>query len=460
MMRPRSSESAFFSSWIVVLVLVVASASLVACGESSGDSEGEDASVADALVEVGPEEASPELEVQPEAEASDEVSIEVIEEVSVPEPEAFAFVKAPWLLNAVGDRVTVAWQSDVVLAAAMVEVEGLFVDSEEPLVRIFTGTSAEMSMEVPEVAGYPTVPVTAPAGFQGRALIEGLRAGEVYAYRVLNADGDVGGSFRAAPGMEQATRIAIYGDSRTNHEDHQRVVEAMNAEAPDLLIHNGDMVHMSNEDNWQTFFDLTSPLTLNTPIVGTIGNHESDMFRSWFLGAFNPPTGFEDGTNYAFAYGPAYIIVVNYLRDPTRAGLLEWLEAELVKAEAYPYRLFVTHGPMHTFSNHAPWTDGAEHIEPLLRQHGVQAVFTGHNHCYEHFLIEGLHHFTLGGGGAPLYGISQHPIPDESDWLVAEGKFFHYMILELEADKATATVRQVDPEGVETFETIEILPHD
>jgi hypothetical protein len=32
----------------------------------------------------------------------------------------------------------------------------------------------------------------------------------------------------------------------------------------------------------------------------------------------------------------------------------------------------------------------------------VQVVFGGHNHYYAHALVGGVHHLTVGGGGAPL----------------------------------------------------------
>lgn len=459
-MRQSAARNDASLTLIFLTFVLAMSLAFAACSETSSGSGDPDTSSVDVGVDTPPNDVIPEAtpgETSLEVEAPTEVVIDGVEVQSPPVADSFVFEKAPWLLNPFGETMTVAWQSDVQLVNTVVAVEGVF-EGAEPELRYFFGRSSKMDMAPPDVPGVPLLPVTAPAGYQNRVVVEGLLPGEVYDYRVLNAEGDQGGSFRAAPGLNDSTIIAAYGDSRSDHDAHQRVAEAIAAEAPDLLLHSGDMVNMSSADTWQTFFDIISSTVANAPIIGAIGNHESDLLRAWFFGYFNPPTGFEDGTSTSFAYGPAYVIVVNYLRDPTRAGFLEWLEAELVKAEAYPYRFMIAHGPMHTFSNHAPWLAGAEHIEPLLKAHGVQAVFTGHNHCYEHFLTGDLHHFTLGGGGAPLYGISQHTIPGEEQWLIAEGKFYHYMLLELGPDKGTVTIRQVTPTGVEDFETIVLSP--
>jgi len=40
--------------------------------------------------------------------------------------------------------------------------------------------------------------------------------------------------------------------------------------------------------------------------------------------------------------------------------------------------------------------------EEIFREGGVDIVFNGHMHCYEHFYVHGIHHVVTGGGGAPL----------------------------------------------------------
>jgi hypothetical protein len=41
-------------------------------------------------------------------------------------------------------------------------------------------------------------------------------------------------------------------------------------------------------------------------------------------------------------------------------------------------------------------------VASLQRLHPVEAIWAGHEHFYERGVIEGMHYFVVGGGGAPL----------------------------------------------------------
>lgn len=416
------------SAWLVIIG--VGAAACGTNGSTSADATGDpSAPTADAHEAATTPEAA--LDVPPEA---------------TPYTEAFEFVKAPWLLNVREDAVTVAWETDVPLTAPTVIVTTAAGE------RVVTGTSGPLDLSQGPLVGKP------PTTFQSRVALTGLEAGAVVSYVVKNAAGDASGTFRTAPPKNASAHLVVYGDTRIDEDAHRRVVEAIAAEAPDLLLHTGDLVHVPTNDALQVFFDVLSLLSADVPLAATLGNHETDLFRGWFLGFLEPPVGFEDGTNTAFAYGPAYVVVVNSLRDPTRDGFAAWFESELTRAQAWPYRFVMFHSPMHTFSNHAPWEEGVEVIEPLLTRHGVTAVFAGHNHCYERFEVDGIPQLTLGGGGAPLYNVETSLVPEEEHLLKADGKFYHYLVLDLTPEAATARVMIVEPENVTEFETFTMAP--
>jgi predicted phosphodiesterase len=414
------------------LAVLFVGAALVACGSS-------DKGAADVAVDPGP---SPDVQgATPDAAPADAANLaEAAEPDTLPPPDAFQFVKAPWLLNVTADGVTVAWETDVQQADPTV-----VVTSTAPH-RVFHGSSGPLDLSHGPALGTPL------KTFQSRVRLEGLEPGSVVTYVVRNADAEQGGTFRAAPGKDSPVHLVAYGDTRIDEDAHRRVVEALSAEAPDVLLHTGDLVHVPTGDALQVFFDVLSIVSRNTPLVATLGNHETDLFRAWFLGFLEPPEGFEDGTNTSFAYGPAYFVMLSSLRDPTREGFAAWLEAELTKAQAWPYRFVVFHHPLHTFSNHAPWDDGRTVIEPLLKQYGVTAVLAGHNHCYERFEVEGIPQLTLGGGGAPLYEAGESLLPEETDLRKASGKFYHYLVLDLTPTEATFRVMLVEPDTVTEFE--------
>jgi hypothetical protein len=91
-----------------------------------------------------------------------------------------------------------------------------------------------------------------------------------------------------------------------------------------------------------------------------------------------------------------------------------WLERELAGAQQ---RQAITFVQFH----HAPFSAGPhgrapgkgpgedEHsgqpmrsLAPLLRKHGVQAVFSGHDEMYEHSIVDGVHYYDIGIGGDVL----------------------------------------------------------
>jgi hypothetical protein len=48
-------------------------------------------------------------------------------------------------------------------------------------------------------------------------------------------------------------------------------------------------------------------------------------------------------------------------------------------------------------------------LEPLFEKYHLSAGFFGHDHNYQHYLKNGVHYFTTGGGGAPLYDVDTPP---------------------------------------------------
>src|SRR5688572_24821182 len=125
--------------------------------------------------------------------------------------------------------------------------------------------------------------------------LEGLEPSTLYHYEV-----DTGSArspdrrFTTAATADEPFRFLIYGDNRTDHDAHARVVHAMLSEDADLALNTGDMVHDgTDEGDWQVFFDVERRLLAETTMFPVIGNHEAigAQGRALFRRLFALPEG-------------------------------------------------------------------------------------------------------------------------------------------------------------------------
>ena len=124
-----------------------------------------------------------------------------------------------------------------------------------------------------------------------------------------------------------------------------------------------------------------------------LGTHDGKTTKEGLLNMEHPPypLPYEWGNAYySFVYGPAKHIIVNaYSSMEPDSQQYAWFlqELETVDRTKTPWVLVTIHVPLYnTFSLHL--TDpqifaAREHLEPLMVQHHVNLVFTGHIHAYQ-----------------------------------------------------------------------------
>ncbi len=267
--------------------------------------------------------------------------------------------------------------------------------------------------------------------------ITGLSSDSIYEYQVReNAVGDwrpaSPATFRIAPSdnPNRSYRIAVYGDSRTYLTDHQKVITAIIANAPEIVLHVGDFVSGHGEiyNQWGTeFFTPAANLIIDTPLFPILGNHENDPATHYY-DFFSLP-GNEQW--YTFTYGCAYFIGLDTNVSVISGSVQhQWLDNVLQSSEykAAKWQFAFFHHPPYTSGLH-PGTeiDGRDDLVELLERHGVDMVFSGHNHHYERSFKEGVYYIMAGGGGANLYGFN--PTPDEYSQVRVED--YHHTTLDI-----------------------------
>jgi 3',5'-cyclic AMP phosphodiesterase CpdA len=303
-----------------------------------------------------------------------------------------------------------------------------------------------------------------------------------------------------------------YGDTRGRRDgvaiqyEHSLIVDSMiakikqlkNTEYPvrfvlqsgDAVVNGGDahqwnvgfipVINRLTTEGGVSYFlapgnhDVTSALTVDAP-------ERQARLRNYLdaLAALIPPDGsprrLAGYPTYAFGYGNTFVLSL----DANIAGdekQYQWTKVQLEGLDRSRYVNIVV------FCHQAPFSSGPhggskversttelrERYMPLFQVHHVRAVFSGHEHLFEHWVEHytdgtGRHRMDLvvsGGGGAPLYGYTGEP--DLRDYLKANESSevtlehlvrpgvdrgsspYHYVVVRVDGDRLKMEVFGVD----------------
>ena len=219
-----------------------------------------------------------------------------------------------------------------------------------------------------------------------RVTLGNLAPNRRYDYDVMGRDAGKG-SFKSAPETRASFTFAVFGDTRSRHEMHQRVVDALVQESPDFVVHTGDLVSDGRElEQWPRFFQIEKELLRRAAFFPVLGNHErnSPRFHEFFD---------IESPYYSFAWGAAHFTLLNSdvgnavksaeERAAWWAEQVRWLEEDLAKARGADFRFVVLHHPpMTAVKRRLGQNEHVQELIPLFERHRVHAVFAGHDHNY------------------------------------------------------------------------------
>ncbi|MCB1583849.1 MAG: metallophosphoesterase family protein [Xanthomonadales bacterium] len=255
--------------------------------------------------------------------------------------------------------------------------------------------------------------------------ISGLSPKQTYYYSIgTNTETYAGNTedhhFNMPPllGDKAAFRFWVIGDSGTANADAQAVKNAYlsynQQNQTNLWLMLGDNAYNTGtDDQYQTaVFDMYPELLRNSTLWSTIGNHDrgnanSIMQTGVYYDIFSFPqnaqtdgisTGMDSGTEayYSFDYANVHFVVLeSHESNATfRTGMLNWLNNDLLMTDA-DWVVAVWHHPPYTKGSHDSDLENQliymrENVLPILENHGVDLVLTGHSHSYERsWLIDG-----------------------------------------------------------------------
>jgi hypothetical protein len=395
----RSLGSRRLPAWLGVAALIVGAA---ACDDSGDD---------------GPEPKPGQQIVKPDPDLDPETSLR----------------RGPYLNAPSPGVVTVSWTTDEPSSSRLeLTPEGGEPEEVEGIVFQPVPTTEELVL-----AGND------PEGYQHEVVLDGLVPGQRYDYRILSAaEPYPAGTFVGPPEPGDDFRFFLFGDTRTNHDDHEAVIASMtrwvDQDGPAaFVLHSGDMVSTGGaNDQWDDFFRIEGPLLSTTPIVPVYGNHEALLGRTIYEGIFATPPSSTSPTDRWFSVdvGEIHIAVFDPYSNEVEPHL-DWLEEDLATSPA-KFKILALHSPLYTYSNHAPNYALREELLPIIQAADVHLVVSGHNHLYERFFGHGVHFVVSGGGGAPLYGADDTPEADNTGAarIVADSSL-HYVYGTLTGDQ-------------------------
>ncbi len=283
--------------------------------------------------------------------------------------------------------------------------------------------------------------------------LTGVPVGPKVSYQVDSAVGTTPVyRFRAGAERGQPFRFAAFGDTRTGHEVHRAVIDAVVKTEPDFFVHTGDMVEVGGiEEQWDLFFQIERPLMAQAPIIPSIGNHDEGA-RGYYRHYFLQDYWTEGRRYYAYDWGNMRIIAVDVAIE-CRQGCAQYDFASTMLADTHSedwFSIMTLHFPPYSSGYHGSDLGVQVSIAELARNHGVELVIAGHDHHYERSkVIDGTTYIVSGSAGAPIRNVT----PSEH---TAEARTEPHFVL-IEVDDEVMRYQAIDLDGA-TFDRLTIRP--
>jgi predicted phosphodiesterase len=200
------------------------------------------------------------------------------------------------------------------------------------------------------------------------------------------------------PNQPDSLKFAIIGDSGTGSSSQYKVAEmliAARAKFPyEFVLMMGDNLYSgSGPKDYQKKFEVPYKALLDTGLkfYAALGNHDNTDEKN-----YKP---FNMGGQRYYTFKPkngvrVFALDTNYMDQPQ----LQWLEKELT-ASGSDWKVVFFHHPLYSSGG----THGSDfqlraQLEPMFLKHGVDVVFSGHEHFYERIKPQkGIYYFTSGG---------------------------------------------------------------
>jgi tartrate-resistant acid phosphatase type 5 len=239
-----------------------------------------------------------------------------------------------------------------------------------------------------------------------------------------------------------------------------------------FILTTGDNVYLGPEgtpagtgnedDDWYSSFYQPYRYLLNrVPVYPTVGNHDAgdseqsddrdQLLDNLFLGirfrreVAPGRASLDPGLFYRLQVGSLLELICidtsianeldveHYFDDPDHA---DWLRDALTEeARETRWRIpFSHHPPFCAGPEHGPTQGMVERLVPLFERAGVRLVLSGHEHNFQHAVVDGIHYVVSGAGGKLR---SERPTEFDAAGTQEWGAEGHFLLVDLNEEQAT-----------------------
>ncbi|MBD3350586.1 MAG: hypothetical protein GF364_03770 [Candidatus Lokiarchaeota archaeon] len=242
-------------------------------------------------------------------------------------------------------------------------------------------------------------------------------------------------NFTTASTTEQSFKFVVIGDIQPEGEIEDPTSESITAthiiadalakEDYEFTTICGDIVDTGDDlEEWHLMFNSSAKYSANKPFMPAIGNHDTygdngANFASIFESPYANP---EKGRYYSFDYYNVHYIMLDNFEHNGIMGdqQIDWLVNEIQTAKSRNQWVFVFfHYTIISSSDSSTYFWLQKQLIPIFDKYGVDTVFYGHDHVYEHYYYEygqeglvhnqyedpsgkPIHYFMTGGAGGHL----------------------------------------------------------
>jgi len=242
-------------------------------------------------------------------------------------------------------------------------------------------------------------------------------------------------------------QFAVFSDCQPGSRPWSPVMHAIATEVGGMdvpfVIGTGDYINGSSNQTtvrrqWDGFFTALAPLQANRaiPVALAPGNHDimsvrrnDEIFLEYFEHLY-----------FSFDHEACHFVILDSEglgQEGRIAGTqLQWLKQDLAAHADAKFTFVALHRPLFPVDGHVGssldmYPAERDALHALFVQQGVDAVFSGHEHLYNHQEKDGIHYFINGGAGGPLYASPER------------GGFHHYLLVSIDATGFTIDVRRI-----------------